>query len=70
MWNTYATRKGKPGDDGRQKELREMLTYYKEQGTLPMSVDDAVTMMKPNYDNYCFSKNKLADCRSQYPYGL
>ena len=27
-----------------------------------MSVDDAVTMMKPNYDNYCFSENKLADC--------
>mgnify|MGYP001522958141 CR=1 FL=1 len=45
-----------------EKELREMLTYYKEQGALPMSVDDAVTMMKPNYDNYCFSKNKLADC--------
>ena len=45
-----------------EKELREMLTYYKEQGALPMSVDDAVTMMKPNYDNYCFSENKLADC--------
>ncbi|MSE90796.1 AAA family ATPase, partial [Escherichia coli] len=45
-----------------EKELREMLTYYKEQDALPMSVDDAVTMMKPNYDNYCFSKNKLADC--------
>lgn len=29
-----------------EKELREMLTYYKEQGALPMSVDDAVTMMK------------------------
>lgn len=39
-----------------EKELREMLTYYKEQGALPMSVDDAVTMMKPNYDNYCFSE--------------
>ena len=39
-----------------EKELREMLTYYKEQGALPMSVDDAVTMMKPNYDNYCFSR--------------
>ena len=48
-----------------EKELREMLTYYKEQGALPMSVDDAVTMMKPNYDNYCFSENKLADCPSR-----
>ena len=45
-----------------EKELREMLAYYKEQGALPMSIDDTVSMMKPNYDNYCFSKNKLADC--------
>ena len=45
-----------------EKELREMLTYYKEQGVLALSVDEAVAMMKPNYDNYCFSKSKLADC--------
>ena len=45
-----------------EKELREMLTYYKEQGALPMSVDETVDMMKPNYSNYCFSKSKLADC--------
>lgn len=45
-----------------EKELREMLTYYKEQGALPMSVDETVDMMKPNYNNYCFSKSKLADC--------
>ena len=46
-----------------------MLTYYKEQGALPMSVDDAVTMMKPNYDNYCFSENKLADCMFNLGHG-
>lgn len=42
-----------------EQELREMLTYYKEMGALPLSVDDTVAMMKPNYDNYCFSENKL-----------
>ncbi|WP_294471973.1 ATP-binding protein [uncultured Bacteroides sp.] len=45
-----------------EKELREMLTYYQEQGVLLESVDDTVAMMKPNYDNYCFSRSKLADC--------
>lgn len=45
-----------------EKELREMLTYYKEQGVLEESLDETVAMMKPNYDNYCFSKSKLADC--------
>jgi hypothetical protein len=45
-----------------EKELREMLAYYKEQGVLPMSIDDTVAMMKPNYDNYCFGENKLTDC--------
>ena len=44
-----------------EQELREMLTYYKEQGVLSLSVDETVAMMKPNYDNYCFSRSKLAD---------
>lgn len=45
-----------------EKELREMLTYYKEQGVLMQSVDETVVMMKPNYDNYCFSRSRLVDC--------
>ena len=44
-----------------EKELREMLTYYKEQGVLMQSVDETVVMMKPNYDNYCFSRSRLVD---------
>lgn len=39
-----------------------MLTYYKEQGVLIQSVDETVVMMKPNYDNYCFSRSRLVDC--------
>lgn len=39
-----------------EAELREMLTYYKEQGVLMQTVDETIVMMKPNYDNYCFSK--------------
>lgn len=44
-----------------EKELREMLTYYKEQGVLTQSVDETIAIMKPNYDNYCFSRSKLMD---------
>ena len=44
-----------------EKELREMLTYYKEQGVLQESIDEIVAMMKPNYDNYCFSRSRLVD---------
>lgn len=42
-----------------EEELREMLTYYQEQGVLTQSVDETVAMMKPNYDNYCFSEDRL-----------
>ena len=45
-----------------EKELREMLTYYKEQGVLQESIDEIVAMMKPNYDNYCFSEDTLEQC--------
>lgn len=45
-----------------EAELREMLTYYKEQGVLMQTVDETIVMMKPNYDNYCFSEEKLAQC--------
>ena len=45
-----------------EKELREMLTYYKEEGVLEESIDEIVAMMKPNYDNYCFSEDTLEQC--------
>lgn len=30
-----------------EAELREMLTYYKEQGVLMQTVDETIVMMKP-----------------------
>ena len=42
-------------------EVREMIGYYKTEGGLPedVTVDALVEMMKPWYDNYCFSSRKL-----------
>ncbi len=45
-----------------EKELREMLAYYQEQGALRASIDELIEAMKPNYDNYCFSEDRLNDC--------
>lgn len=45
-----------------EKELREMLTYYEEQGVLSLSVDDVVVMMRSYYGDYCFSRSELDDC--------
>ena len=44
-----------------EAEVREMIGYYKEEGALPedVTVDGLVEMMKPWYDNYCFSARKL-----------
>lgn len=42
-----------------ETELRTMLTYYKEEGTLKAEVEDLITMMKPWYDNYCFAEETL-----------
>lgn len=39
-----------------EQELRDMLTYYKEEGKVPDPIDDVVAQMKPWYDNYCFAK--------------
>lgn len=44
-----------------EAELRTMLTYYKDQGTLTAEVDDLITMMKPWYDNYCFAEDSLGE---------
>ena len=44
-------------------EVREMITYYKDEGVLPedVTVDGLVEIMKPWYDNYCFSSRKLEE---------
>ena len=44
-------------------EVREMITYYKDEGSLPedVTVDGLVEIMKPWYDNYCFSSRKLEE---------
>ena len=42
-------------------DVREMFTYYKEQGTLPVDSDIEVLVedMRPWYDNYCFAPKSL-----------
>lgn len=44
-----------------EEEVREMLAYYKDADALPqdVTVDGLVEMMKPWYDNYCFSEDSL-----------
>lgn len=42
-----------------EQELRGMLSYYKEVGYISDSIDDLIGMMKPWYDNYCFSSDSL-----------
>lgn len=44
-----------------EKDVREMLRYYKDAGQLPEDTDiDAMILeMKPWYDNYCFAKESL-----------
>lgn len=40
-------------------ELREMITYYQESGAILEPTDQLVEIMKPWYDNYCFSEDSL-----------
>lgn len=40
-------------------EVREMLTYYKKEGVLEGNVNEVLEVMKPWYDNYCFSPDCL-----------
>lgn len=42
-----------------ESEVRSILSYYIEQGRITHSVDELIEMMKPWYDNYCFSKTCL-----------
>ena len=43
------------------EDVRELLTYYQQQGRLPTDADVEVMIseMKPWYDNYCFSERAL-----------
>lgn len=38
-----------------EQELKQSFFYYKNAGDIPDSIDDLIAMMKPWYDNYCFS---------------
>lgn len=42
-----------------EAEVRGILGYYIEQGRITHSADELIEMMKPWYDNYCFSENCL-----------
>ena len=44
-----------------EDEVRKMITYYKDENALPedVTVDRLVELMKPWYDNYCFSEDSL-----------
>ena len=42
-----------------EAELRAMLIYYKEENAIPEDVEHLIEVMKPWYDNYCFSRSKL-----------
>ena len=46
-----------------EDEVRKMITYYKDENALPedVTVDRLVELMKPWYDNYCFSSRKLEE---------
>lgn len=46
-----------------EDEVREMITYYKDENALPadVMVDELVELMKPWYDNYCFSEDSLEE---------
>ena len=46
-----------------EDEVREMITYYKDEDALPedIAVDGLVEIMKPWYDNYCFSEDRLEE---------
>lgn len=43
------------------EEVRGMLAYYKHEDALPAdaTVDGVIEMMRPWYDNYCFSEDRL-----------
>lgn len=45
-----------------RQEVTDMLTYYRDEGFFTQSAEEMLEVMKPNYDNYCFSQNRPDDC--------
>lgn len=46
-----------------EQEVREMIDYYQQFHNFPHTTDELIEVMKPWYDNYCFSP----DCVSETP---
>lgn len=44
-----------------EAEVREMIAYYKEGGSITETSDNLIDVMKPWYDNYCFSSRQLSE---------
>ena len=42
-----------------EKEVRELLDYYRQHFTFKHTTDELIEIMKPWYDNYCFSEECL-----------
>ena len=42
-----------------EQEVRTLINYYKSQVELPHTTDELIEIMKPWYDNYCFSTESL-----------
>ena len=44
-----------------EKEVREMLTYYGQHYEFNHTIDELIEIMKPYYDNYCFSEDAYGE---------
>ena len=44
-----------------EKEVREMLTYYDQHYEFNHTIDELIEIMKPYYDNYCFSEDAYGE---------
>ena len=44
-----------------EQEVREMLTYYSQHHKFNHTIDELIEIMKPYYDNYCFSEEAYGE---------
>jgi len=44
-----------------EKDVREMIDYYRDNGMIESDTDEILNKIRPWYDGYCFSKKKLED---------
>ena len=44
-----------------EQEVREMLTYYGQHHKFNHTIDELIEIMKPYYDNYCFSEEAYGE---------